>query len=168
MSRKTIILFSIWTSFLSAVFYHFYNSWTDFGIPWVMFVCLGIYFAMNLAPKQSPGLLLSAYCGLAWGQFDFLLIFVFGTLMGLGTAAGSFLSIVLGTTVSMYIHLQILKNTPLRHMPIIFAGVCLTFSQGGENIIGLAVTFFLGILLAALCSGGQRFLMKKFPLESQS
>ena len=168
MSTKTIIVFSLWTSFWSAVFYHFYNMFFDFGIPWIMFICLGIYFAMGLKPRQSPGLLLSAYCGLLWGQVDFLLIFLFGTVMGMSTAAASFAAIILGTAVSMYIHLKPLSKTPLRHMPIIFAGVCLTFSQGGKNVPGLFVTFFCGILLAAICSAGQLYLMKKFPLEEKS
>ena len=164
MSQKTIILFSLWTSFWSAVFYHFYNMFFDFNIPWIMFICLGIYFAMDLSPKQAPGLLLSAYCGLIWGQVDFLLIYLFGTICGMSIAASIFIDIVLGTTITMYIHLKPLCKTPLRHMPIIFAGVCLTFSQGGKNVIGLIVTFLCGVLLAAICSAGQRYLIKKFPL----
>lgn len=168
MSKTTILLFSLWTSFWSAVFYHFYNILFDFNIPWIMFICLGIFFAMDLSPRQAPGLLLSAYCGLAWGQFDFFLIFLFGSIAGMGAASASFAAIVLGTAVSMYIHLKPLSRTPLCHMPIIFAGVCLTFSQGGKNLPGLLVTFLCGILLAAICSAGQRFLMKKFPLETKS
>lgn len=147
MSTKIIILFSLWTSFWSAVFYHFYNMFFDFGIPWIMFICLGIYFAMGLKPRQSPGLLLSAYCGLLWGQVDFLLIFLFGTVMGMSTAAASFAAIILGTAVSMYIHLKPLSKTPLRHMPIIFAGVCLTFPRAGKMFPACLSPFSAGFCL---------------------
>ncbi len=166
MSSKAVLYFSIWTSLLSAIFYHFYTMWFSFGIPWIMFVCMAIYFGMGLQPKDSPGLLLSAYCGLAWGQFDFLLISLF-TGLGLGMAGASFLSIVIGTTITMYIHIKLLGGTPIGHMPIIFAGVCLTFSQGGGNVPGLIVTFAIGILLVTLCSLGQVWCMKKFPLEAE-
>lgn len=161
MSGKAIFWFSVWTSAFSALFYHVYNL-LPFGIGWVMFVCLGVFFGMGLKPKDTPALLISAYSGMAWGQFDFFLIFLFG-LMGMGTAASTFVSILVGTTVTMCIHLGPLSKTPLRHMPIIFAGVCLTFSQGGKNILGLAVTFAFGLALCAVCCAGQMWFMKLFP-----
>ena len=72
MSHKTVICFAIWTSFWSALFNHFYTVYFgSFGVPWIMFVCMAIYFGMGGAPKQVPGMILSAFCGLAWGQFDF-------------------------------------------------------------------------------------------------
>ena len=75
MSHKTVICFAIWTSFWSALFNHFYTVYFgSFGVPWIMFVCMAIFFGMNGTPKQVPGMILSAFCGLAWGQFDFILI----------------------------------------------------------------------------------------------
>lgn len=164
MSQKTVILFSLWTSVWAAVFYHFYMVlFASFGVPWVMFVCMAIFFGMDLAPKQFYAAILSAFCGMAWGQVDFLLIRLFEG-MGLGTAAASFLSIVLGTFVAMYVHLKLLNQTPLGLMPFIFAGVCLTFSQNGGNVIGLGSTFVIGIALSSLCCAGLRFCMKRYPL----
>ena len=130
MSRKAIFAFSVWTSVWSAVFYYVY-SLLPFGVGWMMFVCLGVFFGMGLTARDTPALLLSSYAGIAWGQFDFLLIRLFSAL-GCGGDLASFLAIVLGTTVTMCLHLGPLCRTPLRHMPIIFAGVCLTFSQGGN------------------------------------
>ena len=166
MNTKAVIAFSIWTSAWSAVFYHFYNM-LPFGIGWIMFVCLGIFFGMGLTPKHTPSLLLCAYAGMAWGQFDFLLIWIFG-LLGMASEASMFLSIVVGTTITMILHLGPLKNTPLRYMPIIFAGVCLTFSQGGGNILGLAVTFAFGMALCAVCFAGQAMFVKKWPAEEMA
>ena len=47
-------------------------------------------------------------------------------------------------------------------MPFIFAGVCLTFSQGGSNVAGLAFTLFVGIILAMICGLGLTYCTKKF------
>lgn len=165
MSQKTVIVFSIWTSVWSAIFYHFYSLFlSDFNVPWVMFVCMAIFFGMGMAPKQLFAAILCAFCGMAWGQVDFLLIACFQNA-GMGIYGASFLSIVIGTAIAMYIHLKLLANTPFRHMPYIFAGVCLTFSQGGGNVLGLGTTFVIGIALAALCTIGLNFCMKKWPLD---
>ncbi len=163
MSHKTVICFSVWTSFWSALFYHFYTLWfSSFNVPWIMFVCMAVFFGMNMKPKQAPGLILSSYCGLAWGQFDFLLIALFSGIIGLGTAASNFIAILAGTTITMYIHIKLLAKTPFRHMPMIFAGVCLTFSQGGGNIAGLAFTLTIGVILSAICCAGLNFFSGKF------
>lgn len=163
MSQKTVILFSLWTSVWAAVFYHLYMTFlSSFGIPWVMFVCMAIFFGMDLAPRQFYCAILSAFCGMAWGQVDFLLILGFCNA-GLPSDLASFLSIVLGTALAMYVHLKLLSQTPIGMMPFIFAGVCLTFSQNGKNVIGLGGTFVIGILLSALCCAGLRFCMKRFP-----
>lgn len=166
MSIKCIICFSLWVSVFSAIFYHIYNL-LPFGIGWVMFVCLGVFFGMGLKVKHTPGLLLSSYAGIAWGLFDFLLIRLF-TQIGMDSSLSTFLSIVLGTTITMVLHLGPLSKSPLRHMPIIFAGVCLTFSQNGENILGLAVTFAFGIALCAVCQIGMDLFTKKFPVKSDN
>ena len=161
MSSKAIFWFSLWTSAFSALFYFVYNM-LPFGIGWMMFVCLAVFFGMGLKPKDTPSLLISAYAGILWGLFDFLLIYLL-SLTGMPSEASTFLSIVIGTTITMCLHLGPLSKTPLRHMPIIFAGVCLTFSQGGQNILGLFVTLAFGMGLCAVCFAGQSLFIKKFP-----
>ena len=163
MSHKTVICFAIWTSFLSALFNHFYTVYFgSFGVPWIMFVCMAIYFGMGGAPKQVPGMILSAFCGLAWGQFDFILINFFGSTCHMSAEMASFVAILVGTAITMYIHIKLLGATPLGFMPFIFAGVCLTFSQGGSNVAGLAFTLFVGIILAMICGLGLTYCTKKF------
>lgn len=163
MSQKTVILFSLWTSVWAAVFNYIYTAFfSSFGIPWVMFVCMAVFFGMDLEPKQFYCCILSAFCGMAWGQFDFMLTGFFNGL-GLHPQMAEFLAIVFGTAAAMYVHLKPLANTPLGLMPFLFVGVCLTFSQGGKNVIGLGATFVMGILLAALCSMGLRYCLKRFP-----
>ena len=67
----------------------------------------------------------------------------------------------------MVLHIHVLARTPFRHMPFIFAGVCLTFSQNNGNTVGLAATLVIGIVLAALCSLGMDFAVKRFPLPKE-
>ena len=74
----------------------------------------------------------------------------------------SFMAILVGTAITMYIHIKLLGATPFGFMPFIFAGVCLTFSQGGGNVAGLAFTLFVGIILAMICGLGLTYCMKKF------
>lgn len=165
MSRNAVILFSVWTSLLSAVFYFFYG-FTTFGVPWVMFVCLAVFFGMGGRGKDVPAMCLSALAGCVWGKVDFLLMDLFQNL-GLNLEAASFVSITLGTAVTMVLHIYVLGKTPFRHMPFIFAGVCLTFSQNNGNTVGLAATLIIGIVLAALCSLGMEFSVKRFPMSKE-
>ena len=104
MSHKTVICFAIWTSFWSALFNHFYTVYFgSFGVPWIMFVCMAIFFGMNGTPKQVPGMILSAFCGLAWGQFDFILINFFGSTCHMSAEMASFMAILVGTAIT-WIH----------------------------------------------------------------
>ena len=72
------------------------------------------------------------------------------------------MAILVGKAITMYIHIKLLGATPLGFMPFIFAGVCLTFSQGGGNVAGLAFTLFVGIILAMICGLGLTYCSKKF------
>ena len=78
MSRNAVFLFSVWTSLLSAVFYFLYG-FTAFGVPWVMFVCLAIFFGMGGHVRDVPAMCLSALAGCVWGKVDFLLMDLFVT-----------------------------------------------------------------------------------------
>lgn len=162
MSRNAVYAFSLWTSVLSALIYFLYG-FTNFGCPWVMFVCLAVFFGMGASWKDAPALLASALAGCVWGKIDFLLTNLF-LIAGLGADAANFISITLGTAAAMVLHIHVLCDTPFRHVPFIFAGVCLTFSQNNGNTAGLVGTFVLGLALCACCSLGQQFAMKRFPL----
>ena len=113
MSRNAVFLFSVWTSLLSAVFYFLYG-FTAFGVPWVMFVCLAIFFGMGGHVRDVYAMCLSALAGCVWGKVDFLLMDLFQNLG-----------------------------------------------------LGLAATLVIGIVLAALCSLGMEFAVKRFPLPKE-
>ena len=67
-------------------------------------------------------------------------------------------------------HIAFLDKTPFRDVPIIFAGVALTFGCGigfldYANILGLMLSMLFGLILCGVCAWGQAFGMKKYPLE---
>ena len=160
MSHKTVILFSLWTSVWCAIVnWAYVTFFGHFGVNLIMFICMAIFFGMGCTKKDVPACIGSAMCGLVWGQVDFLLIKLVG-MIGINDQTG-FIAIVVGTALAMYVHIQILGKTPLGIMPFIFAGVCLTFSQGGGNVAGLAFTLIVGILLAAICGIGMTFGVKE-------
>ena len=103
-----------------------------------------------------------AKTGTGYESFDFILINFFGGTCHMSAEMASFMAILVGTAITMYIHIKLLGATPLGFMPFIFAGVCLTFSQGGGNVAGLTFTLFVGIILAMICGLGLTYCSKKF------
>ena len=83
----------------------------------------------------------------------------------MGASASMFISILVGTTITMFIHIYILGKTPFRQMPFIFAGVCLTFSQGGSNEPALITTIVFGLVLCVICTFMLGYATKKWPKE---
>ena len=168
MSKKAVIFFAVWTSFWCSVFNYVYVMIPALkGHPWIMFVCLAVFFGMGSTVKDVPHLMASAVCGPIWGQLD-LLLMTFGIF---GSALAGFGPILVGTTITMIIHIAYLCNTPLRDVPIIFAGVALTFACGigfldMENILGLILSMLFGIVLCGVCAWGQAYGMKKYPQTS--
>ncbi len=177
MSQKTAFVFCLWTAVWCAVFYFFYELvlghinvpearfqvfQAGFDVPWVMFACMTIFFAIQLKPKQMGAAMICYFCGLGWGQLDYFLIRVFNSA-GMSVALATFISLIIGTMASMYLHMQLLGNTPFQYISFVFIGVCSTFAAGGLNIPGLVVTSVWGIVLAALCMACLIFCNKRWP-----
>ncbi len=167
MSQKTAVVFCLWTAVWCAVFYFIYEIiFGSFNVPWVMFVCMTIFFAIQMKPKQLGAAMVCYFCGLAWGALDYILIYAF-TNMGFRLDVASFIALVIGTFGSMYIHMKLLQDTPFHYIAFVFAGVCSMFSQNGGNIVGLVITSVWGILLAALCALGLIYCSKRWPYEGK-
>lgn len=167
MSKKAALFFAVWTSFWCSVFNYIYMQIPAFkGHPWIMFVCLAVFFGMGSTLNDVPHLMASAICGPLWGQLDLYLM----TLGVFGSALCGFMPILVGTAITMVVHISYLYKTPVRDVPIIFAGVALTFACGiglldFENIIGLILSMLFGLILCGVCAWGQAFGMNKFPVE---
>lgn len=154
--NKAFWLYSLFVSFSCAVFFFLYG-FSGLSIGWMSFVILAVYFGMGSKVKDVPAIFLSIIVGLIWGQLNFLFIGLMNTI-GLSAAAGMFIGIVVMTTITMGLHLTVLGKTLVNRVPFIFAGVALTFSQGGTNEVGLAVTLIGGLLLALVCSLGENYI----------
>ncbi|MCI8576545.1 MAG: DUF1097 domain-containing protein [Lachnospiraceae bacterium] len=167
MSKKAAVFFAVWTSFWCSVFNYVYMMIPALkGHPWIMFICLAVFFGMGSTVKDVPVLMASAMCGVFWGQVDLFLM----TLGAFGMLWGGFFPIFVGTVITMILHINYLCNTPVRAVPIIFAGVALTFAcQIGfldvENILGLALSMLFGLVLCGVCAWGQALGINKYPIE---
>ena len=104
MSLKATVFFSVWVSFWCALFNFIYIQIPALqGHPWIMFICLAIFFGMGSTLKDVPHLMASAVCGPIWGQVDLFLM----TLGVFGSVLGGFFPIFVGTAITMIIHIYI-------------------------------------------------------------
>lgn len=164
MNLKATVFFAIWTSFWCSVFNWIYVMIPALqGHPWIMFICLAVFFGLNSTKKDVGHLMASATCGVFWGQFD-LFLMTFGAF---GTAAAGFGPILVGTAITMILHIFFLEKTPVRDVPIIFAGVALTFACGvgfldWTNILGLFLSMMMGLVLCGVCAIGMEIGISKF------
>jgi len=164
--KKALWLFSLWVSFICAVFFFFYG-YTGLTIGWMSFVVLAVYFGMCSKAKDVPAIFCSIIAGLIWGQLNFVFIGLMNSI-GLSAAAGMFVGITVMTTITMGLHLTVLGNTLFNRLPFIFACVALTFSQGGKNEAGLAFTLIAGLLLALVCSLGESYIFAHFAQQPEA
>lgn len=159
--KKALWLFSLWVSFICAVFFFLYG-FTGFTIGWMSFVILAVFFGMGSKPKDVPAIFCSIVAGLIWGQLNFVFNnFLMGTL-GMNATIGMFIGITVMTTITMGLHLTIFGETVLNRLPFIFACVALTFSQGGKNEVELAFTLIAGLGLAFVCGVGETYIFSHF------
>lgn len=163
--KKAIWLFSLYVSFLCAVFFFIYG-FTGLTIGWMSFVMLAVYFGMGSKVKDFPSVFCSTIAGLIWGQLNYAFLALMN-LTGLPAATVMFIGITVVTTITMGLHIAVLGNTVLGKLPFVFACVALTFSQGGKNETGLAFTLIAGIILALLCSLGENYIFSHFAQQTE-
>lgn len=161
--KKSLWLFSLWVSFICAVFFFLYG-YTGLTIGWISFVILAVYFGMDSKAKDVPSIFCSIIAGLIWGQLNFVFIGLMNSI-GLSAAAGMFVGITIMTTITMGLHLTVFVNTLINKLPFIFACIALTFSQGRKNEAGLAFTLLSGLLLALVCSLGKSYIFAHFATQ---
>lgn len=164
MSKKAMVLFSVWTSFWVMVFFTVYNFTPIQPLGWVMFVVLTLYLVTGYKPQQVLGAAACLACGLLWGQLYLLAI---GWMAGLGIDynVAFAIGVLVVTIASIVVHMVLLGDTFLGTTPYIFAGVFLTFSPAGADLPGTCITLACGLALAVLSVLGMNWLIKRFPEE---
>lgn len=164
--NKPVLIYSFYISLICAVFLHIY-AYTGFTISWMNFVILALYFGTGSKLKDILAIFLNIGAGLIWGQLNFVFFALVGG-MGIPEQLATFMTTVIVTTVAIFVHLRILKNTVFNKLPFIFVGLALTTSQGGNNEIELIITVIAALLLALACSLGESLLWSRPTQKSKA
>lgn len=176
MSKKAIIIWGCWVGFLAAAF-NFGMSLVPTsnylcngkGAAWLLFVVLASYAISGWKLSDWYKVAGSMLAGVLWGQVDMILMYYipgFDKFHGFG-------AILVGTALTIIVHLCFFKKAFCSTIPFIFVGVCLTFGTGGHfitnpwGILGLAINLMAGVLLSVLVIGVELWLVKNMPAEKK-
>lgn len=160
--KKYLTLYSIWISLASAVYAAVYLSCPigAYGLIWMTFVSLPIYFNAGAKAKEFPHYVCSMLAGIVWGIIFLWFVEVLSDL-GLSVVIANALNLLIATTVCLVVHMVWLGDTWVGKVPMIFGALSMMFSQGGENIVPVIVTLFGGLILGVAISTGGAYLEKK-------
>lgn len=118
MIKKSYFLYSSYIFLICALFFYLY-SMSGYTIGWMAFVILALYFATNSKLKDLPIILINIIFGLIWSQINFGFLKLLQNL-GLSPQLSKLLTVVIITTITMFLHISLLKNTFFNRMPFIF------------------------------------------------
>lgn len=159
MPAKYLVNWATWIGMMSGIYVYVYlqTPLAPYGVIWMTFVALPIYFTGGANPSEYLSYSLSMLVGILWGSFYLLCIekaIAFGVPADLATA----LVVGIVCAAQCAIHFVPMANTPIKVVPIMFGSVSMCFSQGGTNLVPIALTLFGGLTLALVCGLGTRFL----------
>lgn len=163
--NRSVLIYSLYISFMCAVFFHIY-AYTGFTLGWMNFVILALFFGTGSKLKDIPAIFLNILAGLTWGQLNFIFLDMFRGI-GVPEQLSIFLNVIIVTTIAMFVHLRVLGNTILNRIPFIFICIALTSSQGGNNEIELIITIIAALLLAIACGLGECLLLSRSTQQSK-
>lgn len=159
MPAKYLINWAIWIGGMSGIYVYVYlqTPLAQYGVIWMTFVALPIYFTGGAKPEDYFSYLLSMLLGVGWGV---VYLFFIERTMALGLEADLATAVVVAALCALQcaIHFVPTANTPFRVVPIMFGAISMCFSQGGGNLGPIALTLFGGLTLALICGLGTRFL----------
>lgn len=153
---------TVWIAVSTAIYAFVYmlTPLGDYGIFWMSFVAIPIYFNAGAKPEELPNYLASALAGVLWAV-PFLWFLNFCIAQGASMALAFFLDLLILTIPCVGLHLTFFSNSLFNKVPMIFGGLSMMFSQGGENVIPIAITLAGGLCLAALYTIGGNWLHTK-------
>ena len=160
--NKYLWVYSLWMTITTCIYAFLYISSPlgNYGVMWMTFVALPIFFTSGAKLNEVPHYLCSMIAGLLWGLIN--LAFVgFLSKAGCSPAVANAINLLVLTIPCVGLHLTVLGNTWFNKVPMIFGGLAMTFSQGGKNMIPIGITLALGILLGEIYALGGSWLEKK-------
>lgn len=164
--NKYLWSYSIWIAVTSGIYALIYllTPLGTYGLMWMTFVSLPIFFTAGAKTEEIPNYLCSMLAGIIWGIINLWFINLLINT-GISAPAANALDLLLITIPCVGLHMTILGKTWLNKVPMVFGGLSMTFSQGGQNVIVIGITLACGILLAVVFSLGGSWLEKKILSE---
>ncbi len=153
MSTKVTVKWSIWIGACTGVYVWLYllSPLAQYGIIWVSFIALPIYFNGGAKREEYFHYIFSYITGVGWGV---LMLYVTGMFVESIGAVNATAIVVAILTAACCFHMLFPNKLFLNKVPAMFGGISATFSQGGENIGPLMITLVLGTTLGLICNEG--------------
>lgn len=158
MTVKYRVNWSIWIGVMTGIYVLLYlmSPLAQYGIIWMSFIALPIYFNGGAKPEEYIHYALSSIAGVVWGLIFLFFIGVFAD-MGMSPAISNALGCGIFTIFCCF-HMLVPDKVLLSKVPAMFGGIAATFSQGGEKILPIMITLVLGVTLGMICGLGTKFL----------
>lgn len=162
MPTKYMVNWALWIGMMSGlyVFLYLLTPLAAYGVIWMTFVALPIYFNGGAKPEEYLSYVVSMAIGVVWGL---IYLFLIGALIEAGVNAVFSTAFVVGVICALQcaVHFTLTAKTPVKMVPIMFGAVSMCFSQGGANVVPVFLTLFGGLTLALVCGLGTRLLTEE-------
>jgi hypothetical protein len=162
MPNKYMINWAIWIGGISGIYTFIYTltPLMQYGVIWMTFVALPIFFNGGAKPEDYVSFLMSIIIGLVWA---YIYLWFIEIQVGVGIPGGLAMGISVGVVCAVQCALHFIPplcKTPFRVIPAMFGAISMTFSIGGDldKIIPVGITLLGGATLALLCGLGTRLL----------
>lgn len=168
MSKKVIVLWSLWIGLMVAGFAFLYlmSPIANHGILWMSFVSMPLYFAAGAERKDLASFCATNCVGIVWGLLYLFLIDVFSRC-GLAPPLATAATIIIATPSCCIAHMAVPDKYLLNKLPAAFGAIACVFSQNGQNLVPIALTLLAGVVVALLCKEGLQFFREPALVEKQ-
>ncbi|MDK2957306.1 MAG: hypothetical protein PWQ57_2802 [Desulfovibrionales bacterium] len=162
MTNRYLVNWSIWIGFWSGVYVYIYllTPLAGYGVIWMTFVALPIYFNGGAKREEFVNYAVSAVIGVLWGL---AYLYCIGWLVDVGVEAklSTALVIFVLTTAVCAVHFLMPKALQMKAVPVMFGAIASMFSQNGGKVLPAICTLIGGVFLGLLCNEGSKLLNEK-------
>ena len=164
--KNALWVWPVWIAITSGIYggLYFLTPLADYGIMWMSFISLPIFFTAGAKLKELPHYIGSMICGLLWGLAN---IWFTNVLIdaGLSVPLANFINLTLLTLPLVWLHFITLAKLWFCKVPMVFGALALTFSTGGTNLVPVGITLTAGLCLGVVFASGGAYFQKKFSKE---